>query len=169
MDRGAWRATVYGVAKSQTRLSIFVVVQLLLNNNNNSRALYFFFFTSQSLVAPIPFRNNSSLCSTFRFKLLCDFFFPNWNLTVIWKVKESESEVAQSCPTLWDPVDCSPPGSSVHGILQARVLEWVAMGHEKELVPVCKDQASKYLHNTWQMQKKIMELFPLLNQVVLRC
>ena len=38
------------------------------------------------------------------------------------KVK-SESEVAQSCPTLSDPMDCSLPGSSVHGILQARVLE----------------------------------------------
>ena len=37
---------------------------------------------------------------------------------------ESESEVAQSCPTLSDPVDCSPPGSSVHGIFQARALEW---------------------------------------------
>ena len=36
---------------------------------------------------------------------------------------ESESEVAQSRPTLCDPVDCSPPGSSVHGILQARILE----------------------------------------------
>ena len=35
----------------------------------------------------------------------------------------SESEVAQSCPTLRDPMDCSPPGSSVHGIFQARVLE----------------------------------------------
>ena len=33
----------------------------------------------------------------------------------------------QSCPTLCDPVDCSPPGSSVHRILQARILEWVAM------------------------------------------
>ena len=33
----------------------------------------------------------------------------------------------QSCPTLCDPMDCSPPGSSVHGILQARMLEWVAM------------------------------------------
>ena len=43
--------------------------------------------------------------------------------------KMSLSEVAQSCPTLWDPVDCSPPGSSVHGILQARVLEWVAISH----------------------------------------
>ena len=34
---------------------------------------------------------------------------------------------AQSCPTFCDPIDCSPPGSSVHGILQARILEWVAM------------------------------------------
>ena len=39
----------------------------------------------------------------------------------------SESEVAQSCLTLSDPMDCSPPGSSVHGIFQARVLEWVAI------------------------------------------
>ena len=37
------------------------------------------------------------------------------------------SEVAQSCPTRNDPMDCSPPGSSVHGIFQARVLEWVAI------------------------------------------
>ena len=45
------------------------------------------------------------------------------------KVKgESESEVAQSCPTLRDPIDCSLPGSSVHGIFQARVLEWGATG-----------------------------------------
>ena len=39
------------------------------------------------------------------------------------KVK-SESEVAQSCPTLSNPMDCSLPGSSIHGSLQARVLEW---------------------------------------------
>ena len=42
------------------------------------------------------------------------------------KVK-SESEVAQSCPTLSDPMDCSPPGSSIYGIFQARVLEWGAI------------------------------------------
>ena len=48
---------------------------------------------------------------------------------------ESESEAAQSCLTLSDPMDCSLPGSSVHGISQARVLEWVA-----QLVknPVCR-------------------------------
>jgi len=39
----------------------------------------------------------------------------------------SESEVALSCPTLRDPMDCSPPGSSIHGIFQARVLEWGAI------------------------------------------
>ena len=43
------------------------------------------------------------------------------------KVK-SESEVAQLCPTLSDLMDCSLPGSSIHGIFQARVLEWVAIG-----------------------------------------
>ena len=42
------------------------------------------------------------------------------------KVK-SESEAAQSCPTLSDPMDRSLPGSSIHGIFQARVLEWVAI------------------------------------------
>ena len=42
------------------------------------------------------------------------------------KVK-SESEVTQLCPTLRDPMDCSLPGSSVHGIFQARVLEWAAI------------------------------------------
>ena len=40
---------------------------------------------------------------------------------------KSESEVNQSLPTLSDPMDCSPPGSSVHGIFQARVLEWGAI------------------------------------------
>ena len=44
-----------------------------------------------------------------------------------------ESEVAQSCPTLCDPVDYSPPGSSVHGILQARILEWVAISFSRGL------------------------------------
>ena len=46
------------------------------------------------------------------------------------KVK-SVNEVTQSCPTLSDPMDCSLPGSSVHGIFQARVLEWVPIAWEK--------------------------------------
>ena len=48
----------------------------------------------------------------------CHFLFQS-------RTGKSESEVAQSCPTLCDPMDWSPPGSSVHGIFQARVLEWV--------------------------------------------
>ena len=46
------------------------------------------------------------------------------------KVK-SENEVAQSCLTLHDPMDCSLPGSSVHGIFQARVLEWVEISFSR--------------------------------------
>ena len=45
------------------------------------------------------------------------------------KVK-SESEVTESCPTLSNPMDCSLPGSSIHGIFQARVLEWGAIAFE---------------------------------------
>ena len=41
------------------------------------------------------------------------------------------SEVTQLCPTVWDPMDCSLPGSSVHGIFQARVLEWVAISFSR--------------------------------------
>ena len=52
------------------------------------------------------------------------------------KVKR-ESEVAQSCPTLSDPMDGSPPGSSVHGIFQARALEWGAIAFSLQ---ICKIQ-----------------------------
>ena len=54
------------------------------------------------------------------------------------KVK-NESEVAQSCQTLLDPMDCSLPGSSVHGIFQARVLEWGAIAFsERSTYPSAK-------------------------------
>ena len=49
--------------------------------------------------------------------------------------EKSESEVVQSCPTLWDPIDCNLPGSSVHGIFQARILEWVAISFSKGSSP----------------------------------
>ena len=58
------------------------------------------------------------------------------------KVK-SESEVVQSCPTLHDPMDCSLPGSSVHGIFQARVLEWGAIAFSI----VCHAAAAKSLQS----------------------
>ena len=65
------------------------------------------------------------------------------------KVK-SESEVTQSCLTLRDPMDCSLPGSSVHGIFQARVLEWVAIAFSamdmsfSKLWEIVKDREACY-------------------------
>ena len=57
------------------------------------------------------------------------------------KVK-SESEVVLSCPTLSDPMDCSRPGSSVHGIFQERVLEWgaIALGEQKPRQSITKQR-----------------------------
>ena len=51
---------------------------------------------------------------------------------------KNESEVAQSCPTLRDPVDSNLPGSSVHWIFQARVLEWGAIAFSLQVLPVCQ-------------------------------
>ena len=62
------------------------------------------------------------------------------------KVKR-ESEVAQSCPTLSDPMDCSLPGSSIHGIFQARVLEWGAIAFS---VIILRRQ---YSPNWWTVNK----------------
>ena len=66
-------------------------------------------------------------------------FFTGWatreaqkdTRTPIFIVKESESEVAQSCLTLWDPMDCSLPGFSVHGILQAGTQAWVTISFSR--------------------------------------
>ena len=51
---------------------------------------------------------------------------------------KSESEVAQSYLTLHDPMDCSLPGSSIHGILQARILEWGAIAFSNEALEQAK-------------------------------
>ena len=59
-----------------------------------------------------------------------------------------ESEVVQSSPTLGDPMDCSPPGFSIHGIFQARVLEWDAIAFSKVL-KLAKDKASPPVR-VWQ-------------------
>ena len=73
-------------------------------------------------------------------RLLCPWDSPGKNngvschfLLQCMKV-ESEREVAQSCPTLSDLMDCSPPGSSAHGIFQARVLEWGAIAFSTDVL-----------------------------------
>ena len=62
--------------------------------------------------------------------ICCDFIL-RFHFVLIFPESESESEVAQSCPTLYDPVNCSVPGSSILGILQARILEWVAISFSR--------------------------------------
>ena len=62
---------------------------------------------------------------------------------------QSESEVAQSCPTPSDPMDCSPPGSSVHGIFQARGLEWGATAFSNPiLVSLLRSNQDADTHRT---------------------
>ena len=77
------------------------------------------------------------------------------------KVK-SESETAQSCLTLCNPMDCSPPGSSAHGIFQARVLEWGAIAFSS--------QASLSITNSWSLLKLtcIKSVMPY-NHLILCC
>ena len=79
----------------------------------------------------------SCVCSPVHFRMLSSIlgFYP-LNVSSIPKLWESKlfpktNEVAQSCPTLCDPMDCSLPGSSIHGIFQARVLEWAAISFSR--------------------------------------
>ena len=90
-----------------------------------------------------PFKNAWKLCNCFlagsnrqlwrwlQFDIQCVGLWYEKNYSKSLASRESESEVAQSCPTLCDPMDCSPPGSSIHGILQARTLEWVAISFSR--------------------------------------
>ena len=75
------------------------------------------------------------------------------------KVK-SESEVTQSCPTLRDPMDCSPPGSPVQGILQARVLEWGAIAFSSVCLHLL--QFLLEFNNTWGYTEGMQEFPPKL-------
>ena len=91
-------------------------------------------------------------------RLLCPWDSPGKNTGVgchfllqCMKVK-SESEVAQLCPTLSNPMDCSLPGSSIHGIFQARVLEWGAIAFSK--VKMVEKLFCVYTQNGQNIKKK---------------
>ena len=77
---------------------------------------------------------------------------------------EGEGEVAQSCPRLCDPVDCSLPGSSVHGILQARVLEWVAISFSRDHV---LSELSTMTHLSWVALHGMAHIFIELDKAVI--
>ena len=109
-------------------------------------------------------------------RLLCPWDSPGKNTGVdchfllqCMKVK-SDSEVAQSCPTLSDLMDCSPPGSSVHGIFQARVLEWGAIAcwalkkHLFRGFPGCPGVRTRcfYCHERKESESEVAQLCPTL-------
>ena len=74
------------------------------------------------------------------------------------KVK-SESEVTQSCPTLSNPMDCSPSGSSIQGIFQARVLEWGAIAFSETDPNLCNTGALRVIcRELWSLQAKSLEM-----------
>ena len=101
MDREAWSAAIHGVAKSRTRLSNWPEL------NGNRRAGWWMGTGLRVRFSNTPSHKISSI--------------------IVIEIKVCCAKLFQSCPTLCDPMDCSPPGSTIHAILQARILEWVAM------------------------------------------
>ena len=71
------------------------------------------------------------------------------------------SLIAQSCPTLCDPMDCSPPGSSVHGISQARILKWVAIFYSGGSPPTTQVSTQNFLHWLWVLYHWALREAPL--------
>ena len=105
-----------------------------LNTQDNERSLFY---------PPTP---TTTCAKAFASRSQGAFWYPLTQPTRVLLLclpeSESESEVAQSCPTLCDPMDCSLPGSSVHGIFQAIVLEWIAISFSKKEVGVFQNTIS---------------------------
>ena len=77
---------------------------------------------------------------------------------------KSESEVAQSWPTLSDPMDCSLPGSSVHGIFQARILEWGAIAFSiRDHILLSKNSFMVYYNNDYYL--RIINIHKILTNI----
>ena len=94
--------------------SVFKAVLHIISNSS-----FFFLFCIQNTVLSVSFRG--ALYSNVNKDNVKE-----WNVQML-SFERVLCFVTQLCPTLCDPTDCSPPGSSVHGILQARLLEWVAV------------------------------------------
>ena len=68
------------------------------------------------------------------------------------RIQHMHAKSLQSCPTPFSPMDCSPPGSSVHGILQARILEWVAVSFTRHQIANIRwivEKASEFQKNIY--------------------
>ena len=110
--------------------------------------LGFFYYVSQSSSSFYLFPNSKAISTLNSFVLSCTVQHVGYQFTISDRthppcIRNSESSpldhqgqcvlASQLCPTLCDPIDCNPLGSSVHGILQARILEWVAMTSSRDL------------------------------------
>ena len=136
MDRGAWWATVYRVAQSRTRLSNFTFTFMVPEDSQIKLVKHPFFCLFEFLLElQLPYnvvlfsavqQSQSAMCVH-----IYPFFFGFSSHLGHRRALKSESEVAQSCPTLCNPMDCSLPGSSVHEIFQARVRVWVAISFSR--------------------------------------
>ena len=133
MDGGAWWATVHGVAKSRTRLSDFTFTF-------HFHALEKEMATHSSVLASripgtghpggLPSMDGVAQSRTRLKWLSSKTVKADLQMVTASRVK-NWSEVAQSCLTLCDPMDSSPPGSTIHGIFQARILEWAAISFSR--------------------------------------
>ena len=115
MDRGAWRAIVHGVTKSRTPLKWLSSIRKL------------FYIPHQRSLTPwwclnmfLHLESSTPSPKLHSFQLCHRLFISN-------SPAAAAAKSLQSCLTLWDPIDGSPPGSPIPGILQARTLEWVAI------------------------------------------
>ena len=103
---------------SEVFFSYFTAYHILTDYSTECAFLCVFFFLAIHLFSKRDCTNSHCITSFFRTDTYC--------------LSNCQGEVAQSCPTLCNPVDCSLPGSSVHGILQARILEYVAISFSRE-------------------------------------
>ena len=155
-DREAWHAAVHGITKSQTWLSDWTTTRRVEQTRrkmiDRSSPLWDLFLVQSFLSRISEYRGNTwsaehkifwQVGKDFLFRLfftanlkVLSLSFPisacTWKIkfliaTKTWKRKKVKALAAQLCLTLCYPMDCSPPSSSVHGILQTRILEWIAM------------------------------------------
>ena len=129
--------------KKTSKKLLFVRIYWVLKSTTNLEFAMLIYNTMCHSV--IPIRGCNPYLTYFTNSLIKRYLFNSyWICPQIWSCNwrfipegwhilehEGEREVAQSCPTLSDPTDCSPPGSSVHGIFQAIVLEWIAISFSR--------------------------------------
>ena len=120
MGRGAWKATVHGVTESQTRLSDFHFPHLASSYSMDSWTKQLWWPSGLCMALIMSISSQKPIW-------LWPRQVPDIPATVTYPGLTYECVHAQSCPALQDLMDCSLPSSSVHGILQARILEWIAI------------------------------------------